>query len=256
MFESKKFTFKSHIGHDLSAILEYPAGEITSYALYAHCFSCSKEISAAVRVSRALATLGIGTMRFDFSGIGMSDGAFEHTTFTTNIKELYDAADYMRTHYQAPSLLVGHSLGGTAVLGAARDMPEVRAVATLGAPSDPDHVQHLFAQDVERICKLGQADVQFGPRTLTIGKEFIDDIESFELPERIKTMGKPLLILHAPTDKIVGIENAKEIYDIAKHPKSFISLDGANHLLSEKSDAEYAAKLIAAWSSKYVKTKN
>jgi esterase/lipase len=214
--------------------LEKPQGETNSYALYAHCFTCSKEVAAAVRVSRSLAEKGVATLRFDFSGIGSSEGNFANTTFTSDIEDVHSAAKFLRDNYEAPKLLIGHSLGGAAVLGAAGDISEVKAVATIGAPSEPEHVQHLFESELGKICATGEAEVLLGPQRLTITKAFVEDISQYSLKERIANMKKALLVLHSPTDSMVGVENAQEIFVAAKHPKSFISLDGADHLLTKK----------------------
>jgi esterase/lipase len=252
MFESKKLIITNRKGVELEGVLETPLNEINSYALYAHCFTCSKEIATAVRVSRALATKNIATLRFDFSGISSNGGKFVNTTFSSDIEDIYDAADFLRSNYQAPKLLVGHSLGGAAVLGAAGDIDEAKAIATIGAPSDPQHVQHLFKNSLYKIKTTGEADITLGGRKITIYQEFVEDIAQYDLKEKVKNIKKALLILHSPTDSIVEIENAQELYMSAKHPKSFISLDDADHLLSKKEDAEYAAELIAAWSERYI----
>ena len=251
-YTSEKITFTNASGTELDGVLEQPDGSIAGYALYAHCFTCSKEIAAAVRVSRALAEKNIATLRFDFSGIGRSGGAFGDTTFTSDIGDIIAAAAYLRSHYQAPDLLIGHSLGGAAILGAAGDVPEAKAVATIAAPSEPAHVQHLFENEIDRILAQGKAAVDLGGRKMEISQAFVEDVRGFDLKSKVAAMKKALLILHSPTDQTVGIENAKAIFDAAKHPKSFITLDGADHLLMNKSDAEYAASIIAIWAARYI----
>lgn len=254
MTTSEKVTFTNKDGLQLDGVLETPGGRIHEYALYAHCFTCSKEIAAAVRVSRALASRGIATLRFDFSGLGRSEGDFADTTFSSDIADIHAAADFLRKKYQAPTLLIGHSLGGAAVLGAADGIEEVKALATIGAPSTPEHVKHLFDHEIEKITMQGKACVDLAGRKIIISKAFMDDILQYDLKKKVANLKKALLILHSPIDNIVGIENAQELYQAAKHPKSFISLDNADHLLAKKADAEYAAQIIAAWAERYTTT--
>lgn len=253
-YESEKLTFTNNRGLSLDGVLEKPTGHITAYALYAHCFTCSKEIAAAVKISRALATHGIATLRFDFSGLGRSEGDFADTTFSSNITDIHAAADFLRQNYQAPALLIGHSLGGAAVLGAAGDIEEVKAVATIGAPSEPSHVQHLFTHELDKIIHHGKACIDLADRKVTISKAFVDNIKSYDLKEKVSKLKKALLILHSPVDQVVGIENAQALYVAAEHPKSFISLDNADHLLGKTADAWYAAQVIAAWATRYTGT--
>lgn len=248
----KKVEFEGSQGHKLAARLDEPEGEPKAYALLAHCFACSKDMLAAGKITQALKALGIAVLRFDFTGLGASDGEFANTNFTSNVQDLVKAADYMREHFDAPSILIGHSLGGAAVLVAAHDIPEVKAVATVGAPAEADHVAHHFAGERDKILEEGEAEVQLGGRPFTIQKQFIEDIESQTMDQHISKLKRPLLVLHAPLDDIVGIENALHIFKQAKHPKSFISLDDADHLLSDKEDAIYAGRVIAAWASRYV----
>jgi len=236
----------------LAARLDLPSGSPQAYALFAHCFTCSKDIFAAKRIAGALTSHGIAVLRFDFTGIGHSDGEFANTNFSSNIQDLLRAADWLRDHRDAPALLIGHSLGGAAVLAAAEQVPEAKAVVTIGAPGDPGHVAHLIGTAQEEIDRTGRADVEIGGRHFTITKQFLDDIEEHSLAAKIGRLRKALLVMHAPLDQIVGIANATEIFIAAKHPKSFVSLDDADHLLSRKADAVYAAQVIAAWASRYV----
>ncbi len=248
----QKTTFEGSQGHELAARLDTPDGEIKAYALFAHCFTCSKDIFAAGRIAIALNAMGIAVLRFDFTGLGASEGEFENTNFTSNVQDLVKAADYMREHLQAPSILIGHSLGGAAVLVAAHEMPEIKAVATIGAPADSAHVAHNFDSAREEILEKGEAEVSLAGRPFKIQKQFIEDIESQKMDDHIASLKKPLLVLHAPMDATVGIENAEHIFKTAKHPKSFVTLDSADHLLSKREDAAYAARVIAAWASRYV----
>ena len=249
----QKIEFTGSQGHKLAARLDTPeGGEIKSYALFAHCFTCSKDIFAAGQIARALNALGIAVLRFDFTGLGASEGEFENTNFTSNVQDLVKAADYMREHLQAPRIIIGHSLGGAAVIMAAHSIPEIKAVATIGAPADAAHVSHHFESAREEIIEKGEAKVQLVGRPFTIKKQFIDDIESQNMDDAIRTLKKPLLVLHAPLDDTVGIENASHIFATAKHPKSFVTLDTADHLLTNREDAIYAARMIAAWASRYV----
>ena len=248
----ERFEFQNDAGERLAGLLERPEGSIAAVALFAHCFTCSKDIAAASRISRALATNGIAVLRFDFTGLGHSDGEFANTNFSSNVEDLRCAADALREQLDPPQLLVGHSLGGAAVLAVAGDIPEVKAVATIGAPSDPSHVAHLLKDNRAQIETEGQAEVALAGRTFTIKRQFLTDIESHRLAERIRSMRKALLIMHSPVDEIVAIDNASEIFLAARHPKSFISLDKADHLLTKRADSEYVAATIGAWARRYL----
>jgi len=247
-----KITFKGHAGDNLAARLDLPDGPVLATALFAHCFTCSKDIPAARRIAGRLANMGIAVLRFDFTGLGHSDGEFANTHFSSNVADLVAAAAYLERESMAPALLIGHSLGGAAVLKAAGDLPSVRAVVTLGAPSDPAHVVHNFGADLDRIRTEGEAEVSLGGRPFTIRKSFLDNVEATGLRDAIGQLKKALLVLHAPGDAVVGIDNAAEIFMAAKHPKSFVTLDDADHLISRAADAEYAADVIAAWSARYL----
>jgi len=245
--------FTGASGAALSARLELPVdGRPKGYALFAHCFTCGKNLRGAVAVSRALTRAGIGVLRFDFTGLGESEGDFADTHFSSNVADLVAAAAFLEAEYDAPQLLVGHSLGGAAVLHAAHQLPSVRAVATIGAPSAPDHVLHLLEGSLPEIEEQGEATIRLAGRAFTIRKEFLADLEQTTMAEVVQSLGRALLILHSPVDQIVGIGNAQELYLKARHPKSFVSLDTADHLLSDGDDADYAAQVIAAWATRYL----
>ncbi|MEO1680526.1 MAG: bifunctional alpha/beta hydrolase/OsmC family protein [Pseudomonadota bacterium] len=248
----EKASFTGSGGELLAARLDRPEGPHLATALFAHCFSCSKDIAAARRIAARLAAMGIAVLRFDFTGLGHSEGEFANTTFTSNVGDLHQAAAWLAAQGMAPSLLVGHSLGGAAVLKAAAGIPSVRAVATIGAPFDPGHVTHNFSHALDEIEAQGQAEVSLGGRPFTIGRDFVRDVTAAELSPVIASLNRALLVLHAPRDEVVGIENATQIFLAAKHPKSFVTLDDADHLLSRGADAEYAADVIAAWAGKYL----
>lgn len=250
---TERFDFPNAQGHTLTALLQRPPGaEPVSYALFAHCFTCSKDSRAARWISDALAAHGIAVLRFDFTGLGSSEGEFANTDFSSNIDDLVAAADQLRTTRQAPALLIGHSLGGAAVLAAAARIPESRAVATIGAPSDPSHVTNLFAEQIAAIRERGEGAVSIGGREFCIRRDFLDDVAEHRLLDQVTGMRKALMILHSPTDQVVSIDNASAIFTAARHPKSFISLDGADHLLARRSDARYAGDLIAQWCQRYL----
>ncbi len=249
--QSRPFDFANGRGQTLSARLDLPGGTPRAYALFAHCFTCDKTSKAAVRISRALAEAGVGVMRFDFTGLGESEG--EVTGFSANVDDLVAAAKHMAEHAGAPELLIGHSLGGAAVLAAAGDIASAMAVATIGAPAEPAHVLHLVGDEGVRAIETGgKAAVNIGGRPLTLDRAFLDDARMTTLAERIHRLGRALLVLHSPIDAIVGIDNASAIFLGARHPKSFISLDKADHLLTKGPDADYAAGVIAAWASHYI----
>ncbi len=237
--------------HTLSGMLETPESDIKFYALFAHCFTCGKDVAAASRISRALTAKGIAVLRFDFTGLGNSDGDFTNTNFSSNIQDLVAAADFLREEYSAPKLLIGHSLGGAAVLGVAQKVSESVAVVTIGAPSDAAHVAHNFSAHIDDIEANGEAEVNLAGRKFTIQKQFLDDINSYDT-SHISKLKKALLVMHSPVDSIVKISEAEKIYQAALHPKSFVSLDSADHLLNNRDDSEYAAEVIAAWASRYV----
>lgn len=247
-----KVEFSGASGAKLAARIDLPASEPRGFALFAHCFTCSKDIAAARVIATALTERGFGVMRFDFTGLGGSGGDFSSTNFSMNMGDLVEAGDYLRTYYQAPVLLIGHSLGGAAVIAAAADLPEVKAIATLNAPADVTHITGHFAQKLPEIEREGAADVLLGERPFRIEKQFIDDLQQHDIPRKAADLKRALLVLHAPTDETVGIENAGRIFEAAKHPKSFVSLDTATHLLHDRRDAEYAAQVIAAWASRYI----
>ena len=248
---SEKITFEGTQG-SLAARLDSPAGKPRAYALFAHCFTCSKDIFAASRIAGALADRGIAVLRFDFTGLGASEGEFANTNFSSNIGDLLKAADYLRSEQQAPELLIGHSLGGAAVLAAAGDISECRCVATIGAPYDPEHVKDNFRCKIDEIEEHGEAEVELAGRPFRIQKQFLEDLAIHDQEKRIGALRSALMVLHAPRDEVVGIDNAADIFTAARHPKSFVSLDGADHLLSRHSDAEYAAEMIAAWAGRYL----
>lgn len=249
---STRTDFPGADGQSLSARLDSPAGPIKAYALFAHCFTCTKDVFAASRIAQGLAGQGIAVLRFDFTGLGASEGDFANTNFSSNVQDLVAAADYMRAHLQAPTLIVGHSLGGAAVLAAAGDIPELKAVVTVGAPSDPSHVTKLFDAHLDTIHADGQAVVQLAGRPFTITRQFLVDVAEQNLDEKTSHLHRALLVMHSPQDRTVDISNALHIFTAAKHPKSFVSLDGADHLLTRKEDAEWAAGVIAAWSARYI----
>ena len=249
---SEPIRFLAPQGHELAARLELPAAEPRAYALFAHCFTCSKDSKAATFISRALAARGIAVLRFDFTGLGMSGGDFTESNFSSNVGDLLAATNYLRKHYRAPQLLVGHSLGGAAMLAAAHDIAEAHAVAIIGTPYDPKHIEHLFVTSKKQILAAGEAKVDIGGRPFTIRKQFLQDLAQHDPIKNIGTLNKALLILHSPRDRIVDIDNAAKIFVAAKHPKSFVSLDDADHLLSRADDAAYAAEVLAAWASRYL----
>jgi len=249
---TERFTFTGHGGDALAARLDLPQGPVLATALFAHCFTCSKDIPAARRIAARLAGAGIAVLRFDFTGLGHSQGEFENTSFTGNIEDLVQAAEALAARGMAPGLLIGHSLGGAAVLGAARKIDSIRAVVTIGAPFDPAHVTHNFAGVLDTIDARGVAEVHLGGRAVRIGKDFVDSVRAERLEDEIAHLGRALLVLHAPRDSVVGIDNAAAIFKAAKHPKSFVTLDDADHLISDGDDADYAAGVIAAWAMRYL----
>ena len=249
---TERFQFQGSEGQQLAAALDTPEGPVGAYALFAHCFTCGKDVLAAKRIAVALAARGIAVLRFDFTGLGSSEGDFANSTFSSNVADLVRAADHLRKAYAAPALLIGHSLGGAAVLAAAGQIPDAKAVVTIAAPSDPGHVTGLFADSVEKIRQQGAAEVSLAGRPFTIKRAFLEDVAEHSLMERIANLHKALLVMHSPTDDTVGIDNATRIFVAAKHPKSFVSLAGADHLLSDRRDSVYAADVIAAWASRYL----
>lgn len=244
--------FPGALGATLAARLDLPATPSAAYALFAHCFTCSKDTLAASRISAALIERGIAVLRFDFTGLGGSEGDFANTNFSSNVADLLAAAAWLREHHQAPKILIGHSLGGAAVLAAAREIPEAVAVATIGAPFEPGHVRHLLAPAVTEIEAAGEAEVDLAGRRFRIKKQFLEDIANRGSREAIGNLRKALLVLHSPRDTTVNMDNAAQIFMAAKHPKSFVSLDDADHLLTRKEDAIYVAAVLAAWASRYI----
>ena len=250
---STSVSFPGSAGDDLAARLDLPEGEPVAFALFAHCYTCSKDIAAASRISRGLVDRGFGVLRFDFTGLGASGGEFANTTFSSNVEDLVRAAAMLRDRYQAPALLVGHSLGGAAVLAAAPSIPEVGAVATIGAPFDPGHITHLFPpHTLAELEHAGEADVQLAGRTFRVRRQLLDDANAQNLTHTLARLGRALLVFHSPTDEIVDVDNARRIYEAARHPKSFVSLDGADHLLTHTEDANYVATVLAGWASRYL----
>ena len=246
-----KIEFTGSQGDKLAGLLETPDTDPIAYVLFAHCFTCGKDVVAASRIGRALVAKGFAIMRFDFTGLGSSDGDFANTNFSSNVQDLVLAADYLREHYQAPGLLIGHSLGGTAVLKAAHSIPESAGVVTIGSPADAQHVGKQFVCDLDAIERDGEADVSLAGRTFTIKKQFVDDIRENK-DTQVAELRKALLVMHSPVDQTVSVQQAEKIFVAAKHPKSFVSLENADHLLTKKRDAEYVATTIAGWASRYV----
>ncbi|MGO4154507.1 bifunctional alpha/beta hydrolase/OsmC family protein [Cupriavidus sp. YAF13] len=250
--EAQRLQFPGSDGQQLSARLDLPVGPVRTFALFAHCFTCGKDVLAATRIAQALTAHGIAVLRFDFTGLGGSGGDFANTNFSSNVADLLAAADYLRQHHRAPALLIGHSLGGAAVLSAAHGIPEAKAVVTIAAPSDPSHVVGLFGDQAARIEADGEAEVRLAGRAFKIKRQFIEDVAEQKLLDSVAKLRKALLVMHAPQDDTVGIDNATQIFIAAKHPKSFVSLDRADHLLTRKADAVYVANTIAAWSQRYL----
>jgi uncharacterized OsmC-like protein/alpha-beta hydrolase superfamily lysophospholipase len=249
---AERFDFPNAQGQKLAALLDRPVGEPRAYALFAHCFTCGKDIRAAKRVAEGLTALGIAVLRFDFTGLGSSEGEFANSTFASNVADLVAAANELRRRARAPTILIGHSLGGTAVLAAAAEVAEARAVVTIAAPCDPTHVTGLFKDRLDEIAAKGEIEATLAGRQFRISRAFVDDLAEHKLLPRIADLRKALLIFHSPTDEVVGIENASRIFAAAKHPKSFVSLAGADHLLSRRSDAAYVANVVHAWAERYL----
>ena len=247
-------TFTNLQGESLAGVLEMPTSTVKSYALFAHCFTCSKNNPAATWIARTLANQGIAVLRFDFTGLGDSTGEFSHTNFSSNVQDVLAAAQYLEQQYVAPSLLIGHSLGGSAVLAAAQELPFVKAVATIGAPATAAHLKHLFADSYHQLMQQSSVEVQLGGRKFNIRRQFIDNMEKYNSVAHIKALNKALLIFHSSADNVVSIDEAARIYTAARHPKSFVSLDHADHLLSDSKDAHYVADVLSAWVSRYLST--
>lgn len=250
--KTQRLEFTGHDGSALAARLDLPTGKPAAYALFAHCFTCSKDIPAARRIAQRLASLGIAVLRFDFTGLGHSGGEFANTGFSSNVQDLVQAAEFMRKRYAAPQLLIGHSLGGAAILSAAGSIPEAKAVVTIGSPAEPEHVLHNLSEHISAICAEGEAEVTLAGRPFTIKKQFIEDISGSSLEHAVSHLKKALLIMHAPLDETVALDNAAQLFQMAKHPKSFVTLNSADHLLSRVEDAEYAAEIISTWVQRYI----
>lgn len=250
---SEKIQFKTRGGTELSAVLDTPDTQVPhNYVVFAHCFTCDKNFHAVRNICRALTNEGFAVLRFDFTGLGESEGEFSDTNFSSNVDDLIDAGAFLAEHYQSPTILLGHSLGGAAAIFAAAQMKSVKAVGVIGAPSSPKHVKTLLKHGIDEIKEKGAAEISIGGRPFMISKQFIDDLESQDMAAVLGDLRKPIIVFHSPQDKIVGIENAEEIYRAARHPKSYISLDGANHLLTNKKDSAYVGQVIAGWVQRYV----
>lgn len=253
IMRSQKVTFLNANGESLSAKLELPANQHPhNYAIFAHCFTCNKNLSAVRNIARALNLNGIAVLRFDFTGLGESEGDFANTNFSSNTEDLIHAANFLTEQYQAPSILIGHSLGGAAVLAAANRIPSIRAVATIGAPANPAHVSHLFDHKRLELEEQGLAEVNIGGQPFTIKKQFLEDINAQNLEDQLNKLNRAFLIMHSPQDLTVEVENAAKLYHAARHPKSFITLDGADHLLTNKQDSHYAGEMISSWVKRYI----
>lgn len=248
-----RVTFENEKGLQLSGVLHKPSfGKPIAYALFAHCFTCTKNIKAAVHIADALSQKGIAVLRFDFTGLGQSEGEFSDSNFSSNMADLMAASNFLTEKHQAPEILIGHSLGGTAILAAAKNIDSAKAVATIGSPADAAHILHLFSENREQLEQDGESDVNIGGRSFKVRKSFIDDVNAQDVKARIGGLRKALLVMHSPHDAIVNIDQASEIFMNAKHPKSFVTLDNADHLLSHKEDSRYAANVLAAWASRYI----
>lgn len=249
----EKLEFENAAGLQLAARLDVPDdGNPVAHALFAHCFTCTKNIKAAHYISLALTGAGLAVLRFDFTGLGDSEGDFSDTNFSSNVDDLVAAARFLEKHFTAPGLLIGHSLGGAAVIRASLELPAVKAVVSIAAPADPGHVTLALGQSAETIQQTGRAEVELVGRRFTIKKQFLEDLQFANLQAALGQLNRALLVLHSPLDETVGVENAGRIFQAAKHPKSFISLDNADHLLSKPADSRYAGRLIAAWASRYI----
>lgn len=250
--QNQKVVFENHRGQSLSGVLDLPAAAPLGYALFAHCFTCSKNLKAASNIARALTGAGIAVLRFDFTGLGQSEGEFADTNFSSNVDDLLAAVDYLDREHAAPAILIGHSLGGTAVLQAAAKVDSAVAVVTIGSPSEPAHVAGMFSDSEDTLRERGEATVNLGGRPFLMKQQFLDDLEKQDLGSSIGSLRKALLIMHAPLDDVVEIDNASALFVAAKHPKSFVSLDTADHLLSREADSQYAGRVLAAWASRYL----
>ena len=239
-------------GRKLAALLDRPADQPLAYALFTHCFTCSKDYHAVSRISRALANLGMAVLRFDFTGLGESEGDFSDTNFSTNLEDLLDAAQFLRENFGPPELLIGHSLGGSAVLAAARSIPESSAVVTIGAPSDPAHLGPILTKAAPEIKPAGEADIVLAGRTFRVKRQLLEDLQEHNLLRAIAELDRPLLVLHSPSDQTVAIDNAHRIFEAAKHPKSLVAIAGADHLLTDRPAGEYVASVISAWFARYI----
>src|SRR6202012_4565124 len=248
----ERFQFTGSEAKHPAAALDLPEREPIAYALFAHCFTCGKDVLAARRIATELASKGIAVLRFDFTGLGSSEGDFANSTFSSNVADLVLAADHLRRTRKAPAILIGHSLGGAAILAAAERIADAKAGVTIAAPSDPAHVTHFFGDKIEEIRSQGKVEVSLAGRPFHIKREFLDDIAEHHLMAQVAKLHKALLVMHSPTDDTVGIDNATRIFVAAKHPKSFVSLAGADHLLSDRHDSSYVADMITAWASRYV----
>lgn len=250
--ETRRIEFTNGNGQRLKGLLDLPLGQPRAFALFAHCFTCGKNLKSARTLSRTLADTGIATLRFDFTGLGQSEGDFADTSFSSNVEDLLAAAAFLEKSFEAPALLIGHSLGGTAILQVAGQIPSASAVVTIGSPAEPQHVEHLLSGSEADFERDGEAVVKLGGRDFRLKKNFVDDLKTHKLSETIKHLGKALLIFHSPLDSIVSIDNASELYRQALHPKSFVTLDKADHLLSRVEDAQYVADVIASWARRYL----
>jgi putative redox protein len=254
--QSSKLNIPNAKGQTLQAYLELPANQKPNYyAIFAHCFTCSSTLSAVKNISRALTNYGFGVVRFDFTGLGKSEGEFADSHFSANVGDLMSVSDYMSTNFESPSLLVGHSLGGAAVIVAASKLDSIKAVATIGAPASVNHVTHLFSHGIEEVMQKGEAEVNIGGRPFKINKEFVEEFTKTDLPSILKNLRKPILIMHSPIDTIVGIKNAEQLYHNARHPKSFVTLDNSDHLLTNTNDSNYAGNIIGTWVQRYFPSK-
>lgn len=251
--KSQKVYFKNKKGDKLSGNLDLPENSNPhEFAIFAHCFTCSKNLTAVHTISKALCLYGIAVLRFDFTGLGESEGDFSDSGFSSNVSDLIAAGEFLMNNYESPSLAIGHSLGGTAILMAAHKIDSLKAIVTIGSPADPEHVKHLLVEGMESIKKNGKSKVNLSGREFTITEEFIEDLEKFNPIEQLKNLNKSLLIMHSPQDRVVAIDHAAEIYHAGRHPKSFISLNKADHMLNDKEDSFYAGELISAWVKRYI----